>query len=301
MQEITRKEQENERLLRELDVKEEELKKVTKETNQTYDDQKKMRLEMEVKKEELRKLEEQNKEWANKLSALKAEMQLKDKSVQNQEKERQERAVEELKVQLSKAIQEKEELKASVDELNTKLQAELSTKEYFERALIEAKNTLASNKEKLANLEEENKQLERNLLEAQEQLEKGKEKSDALDKEHKELQEMGQTLKRKEQFQNDLYDTVRKIQENLTELERQGQEKKIEFMTLKEKVKRNFVKWPGRIITYFMTFLLPAKKKYMIMIHITNNNSYCYCSPKIILICFDINRPLFFLSSLDER
>ncbi|XP_044164449.1 uncharacterized protein LOC122948549 [Acropora millepora] len=48
---------------------------------------------------------------------------------------------------------------------------------------------------------------------------------------------MGQTLKRKEQFQNDLYDTVRKIQENLTELERQGQEKKIEFMTLKEKMK----------------------------------------------------------------
>ena len=43
---------------------------------------------------------------------------------------------------------------------------------------------------------------------------------------------------------------------------RQGQEKKIEFMTLKEKVKRNFVKWPGRIITYFMTFLLPARKKY---------------------------------------
>jgi len=72
-------------------------------------------------------------------------------------------------------------------------------------------------------------------------------------------------------------------------------------MTLKEKVKRNFVKWPGRIITYFMTFLLPAKKKYMIMIHITNNNSYCYRSPKIILICFDINRPLFFLSPLDER
>ncbi|XP_067043899.1 uncharacterized protein PF3D7_1120000-like isoform X1 [Acropora muricata] len=147
------------------------------------------------------------------------------------------RAVEELKVQLSKAIQEKEELKASVDELNTKLQAELSTKEYFERALMEAKNTLASNKEELANLEEENKQLERNLLEAQEQLEKAKEKSDALDKEHKELQEIGQTLKRKEEFQNDLYDTVRKIQENLTELERQGQEKKIEFMTLKEKMK----------------------------------------------------------------
>lgn len=223
--------------MRELDVKEEELKKVTKETNETYDDQKKMRLEMEGKKEELRKLEEQNKEWANKLSALKAEIQLKDESVQNQEKGRQERAVEELKVQLSKAMQEKEDLQASVDELNTKLQAELSTKEYFERALIEAKNTLASNKEKLANLEEENKQLERNLLEAQEQLEKGKEKSDALDKEHKELQEMGQTLKRKEQFQNDLYDTVRKIQENLTELERQGQEKKIEFMTLKEKMK----------------------------------------------------------------
>ena len=32
-------------------------------------------------------------------------------------------------------------------------------------------------------------------------------------------------------------------------------------MTLKEKVKRNFVKWPGRIITYFMTFPLTAKKK----------------------------------------
>ncbi|XP_067042977.1 uncharacterized protein MCAP_0864-like [Acropora muricata] len=89
----------------------------------------------------------------------------------------------------------------------------------------------------MAKVEEDNKELDRNLQEAKQKLEKKKAKSDALDKEHKDLQDLHVKLKRMEEFQIQLFNTVKELEEGVKDIESQQEMKKREFATFKEKMK----------------------------------------------------------------
>ncbi|XP_015748544.1 PREDICTED: uncharacterized protein LOC107328315 [Acropora digitifera] len=89
----------------------------------------------------------------------------------------------------------------------------------------------------MAKVEEDNKELDRNLQEVKQKLEKKKAKCDALDKEHKDLQDLRVKLKRMEDFQIQLFNTVKELEGGVKDLESQQEMKKSEFKSFKEKVK----------------------------------------------------------------
>ncbi|KAK2557380.1 hypothetical protein P5673_020494 [Acropora cervicornis] len=152
-----------------------------------------------------------------------------DQKMMTKEKQEKEEELRKLKAQNSECALELSKLRAEKN-LKDKQhnQAVLSKKVNLERELAAGKKKKASTKEK---------ELDRNLQEAKQKLEKKKAKSDALDKEHKDLQDLHVKLKRMVDFQIQLFDAVKELEEGVKDLGSQQEMKKREFKTFKEEMK----------------------------------------------------------------